>query len=142
MTQHTSMGSKVLGLTIAGIIAGAIGLLFTTEKGQEIREEAADKAKELAKKFDRKRHEVQETVMEIFGNVTDELEKAYIDVHSLALTAMDDLKERGQLTKAKYEDAIADIIEDFSKERSLSKKETENLKKSLVNDWDKLRAKF
>lgn len=142
MTQHTSMGSKVLGLAIAGLVAGAVGLLFTTERGREIREEVSDKAKELAKKFEHRREEIQKNVKEIFGEVTDDLERAYIDVRSLALTAMDELKERGQLTKVKYEAAIADIVEDFAKERDLSKKETENLKKSLVGDWDSLKAKF
>lgn len=141
--QHTShMGSKLLALTIAGIVAGALGLLFTTEKGKEIREEAGEKAKELAKKFDHKREEIQENVREIFGNVTDDLERAYIDIRSLALTAMDELKEKGQLSKARYEEAIRSIVDDFAEERNLSKKESDNLRKSLFKDWESLKSKF
>ncbi len=140
---HENQGhSALLGLAIAGALAAGLGLFLRSEKGHEIREDISEKGRELAKGFQQKREDLQEKVSTVFGEVTDDLEGAYLEVQGKVLADLHSLKKGVQMTQEKFEDLVDKAVEDFSKERKWSEGVAKELKTNLKQDWKELKSQF
>lgn len=141
--QEDEHGRGVLfGLAVATALAAGIGLFFRTEKGHEVQADVAEKAKELAGRFQEKREDLQEKVTHIFGALSDELEEAYLEVKGKVLADIHSMKKGTELTQEKFEALVDKTVEQFSQKKEWSKDVAENLKSHLKQDWKKIKAQF
>lgn len=133
--NHDNGSLPLLGLGVAMAIGAAMGLMFAPKSGEEMRKDTADKAMEIAKKFKKTRAEVTAMVEAIFGEVSEELEKNYIEIRGNILAMIDDIKEKGELTRKNYDEAVDKTVRQFSKGKKWSKETVNKLKKSLDDEW-------
>lgn len=129
-------GGALLGLGVAMAIGGALGLIFAPKSGEEMREDTMDQAKKIAKKFNKTRAEVTAMVESIFGSVTDELERNYLEVRGDVMAAIEDLQEKGELTKAKYEKEVDKAVKQFAKNKKWTEQQAKKLSKNLEDAWE------
>ncbi|MBI4599263.1 hypothetical protein HY734_03665 [Candidatus Uhrbacteria bacterium] len=80
-----------------------------------------NKARKLAETLKKTRADIQASVQRVFGRVAEDLETAYLEVSGELAARVDDLKSRAELTKEKYGETVAQIVDDFSKLRGWSK---------------------
>ncbi|MEK7672482.1 MAG: YtxH domain-containing protein [Patescibacteria group bacterium] len=132
--------SHALAWSVAAVIATSLGLLYTTEKGKEIREDLSDKAKDLAKGFKKTRENVQEYVKDIWGKVSDELEQSYVEVKSEVMAAVEEAKDK--MDEKKYSRIVDDIVEKYSEGKKWSTSALKKLKDNLKTDWNDLKSDF
>ncbi len=133
--QENSGHPTLKGLAVAAILAAGVGLLLRTEKGQEIKEDIAERAKHVAKQFNKTRKEIQDEVMAAFGSLSDELEEDYLEIQGHLLAKVDDLKDKKELTQEKFEEMSDKLVDKFSKGREWSEDAISNLKSSLRKEW-------
>ena len=138
---HKDKGSNLLGIAVAMAIGAALGLIFAPKSGEEMRQETAEKAKEIARKFKKTREEVASTVKEIFGEINDELERNYIEIRANVLTMLEDLKERGEVTKENYQKMVEKTVKQFSKGKKWSETAIKKLREDLESSWDEIMEK-
>ena len=127
--------SKGLGLAVAMALGATLGVLFAPKEGKETQKDLMGKAQELAKNFKKNRVEIQESIQKVFGEVTKELEENYLELEGNILARMDELKDKAELTKQKYEEIVQDTVEQFSKGKKWSGKNIQALIKELQKDW-------
>jgi gas vesicle protein len=132
-------GAALLGLGIAMAIGGALGVMFAPKSGEELRQDTMDKAKEIAKSFNKTRAEVTAMVESIFGTVSDELERNYLEVRGDVLASIEDLQKKGELTKAKYEHQVEKSVKEFSKKKKWTEQQSKKLLKNLQEAWDDIK---
>ncbi len=127
--------STGLGLAIAVALGASLGILFAPKKGSETQKDISEKASLLAKKFKKSRGEVQESVKNIFGEVTKELEESYLEVHGNILASLDNIKDEADLTQKKYNEIVQNAVDDLSKDKEWAEKSIKGLIKDLQKEW-------
>jgi gas vesicle protein len=142
MTKHTAsyangkaMAAGTLGFLVASSIGAALGVLFAPKAGADTRHDMAEKARQLAWRFNRSRAEVQASVEKVFGKVSQDLEEAYLQVRGEILAAMDEL-EPGQKTKAAYKDIVNQAVHTVSKGRRWTKNQVDKLMAHLEGEYE------
>lgn len=128
-----------LAAAIAAALSAAIGLAVAYQKSG-FHKEVEARAKQLAKHFDKNRAAVQKNVQEIFGKVSVDLEKAYLEVHSHVIAAMDQFKS--QVNQKNLEKTIQEIVEQFAKAQKWSKETADKFTKNLQREWQKQADNF
>lgn len=127
-----------LGL-ILGAVGGALAGMFLAPKaGKLLRRDAKKKYDQLLKVM--KDNEVDKKVQQVFGKVTKESKKLYIEVKNELMVALANLKEKvEEIDRPTYvkkvEEAVGKLKSPISKQSVTAAKK---LKDSLTKDWDKL----
>lgn len=137
--QKVNVGK--MGLAIAATIGTALGLMYILKETEQ-EKELKKKADELAKKFHKTRKQIQENVKNIFGDVSEELEKKYLELRGNILAELDYIRERALLDKNKYEALIDRAVKEFSKDKKWPEKSVEELKKELKGEWNEIQEMF
>lgn len=140
--EENSGHSALFGLAIAGALAAGIGLFLQSERGQEIRAEVSEKAKEVAERFKQKREDLQAKVLDVFGELSDELESSYIEVRGKVLADLHSTKEGVKLTQDKFDEVVEEIVDQFSQKKKWSGKVAKALKTNLKLDWEEIKSQF
>lgn len=122
-----------LGIAVAMALGATLGILFAPKEGTETQKDIMEKAHELAKKFKKSRKEVQETLKNIFGEVTKELEENYLELQGNILAQLDDIKD--ELTEKKYYKIVQDAVTQFSEDKKWTEKSIHSLVSELQKDW-------
>jgi gas vesicle protein len=136
----SSLGSFALGAAVAGIIGAGLGLLFAPKSGKETRQDIADSAHKAAKRFKKTRAQVEATLTEIFGEVTDTIREEYLDLkgHVLALVHEAEEKGKGVISKAKYEQIVDQAILASDHTKKWAKGHVAKMSAALKADWDEI----
>lgn len=134
-----STGKTVLALAVAASIASGLGLLFGTHKGEEVQEDIKSKAADVAKKFKKTREQVQGQIKKSFDEISDDLEQAYVEVHSIILTELDARKEKSALKKSEFEKLVDGTVKEFSKSRDWTTEKLKKLSQTLKEDWEEFK---
>lgn len=134
--------SALFKWALVAALATGVGLLLKTEKGHEIRDEVAIKAKEMADRFTQKREDLQDKVKEIFGEVNEDLEHSYIEIKGHLLSDLNALKREAKLTKKSFDQTVDRLIEQYSEEKKWSKKVSQSLKDDLSDQWEDIQSKL
>lgn len=136
-SQHS--GTSPLGLALAGAIGAAIGLIFAPKSGVETREDISNRAQDLAGKFKKSKEDVQQSIMKIFGKVSDELEKDYVQIRANVMAEIDELKDKKDLTKDQYNELVSRSIKAYSKGKEWTKESIQELKKHFEDEWNDIK---
>lgn len=132
--KHHHLG-RTLGIAAAAVIGAAIGIMFAPKSGEETREEIMQKAKNIAKKFDMTREDIQKNVKEVFGEVSDDLEKAYLEIRGSILAYAEEINEKNKLTQKEYNELVDEVVKDYSKGKKWAEKTIEHLIKNIQKTW-------
>lgn len=135
---HTSP----LALALAGAIGATIGLLFAPKRGEEMRGDIMHRAQDLAVKFRKSREDIQDALRNIFGEVSEELERDYIQLRAMIMAQIDELQEGSDLTKDRYSDLVSRAVKTFSKGKSWTKDTIQSLKQHFEDEWDDVRSRM
>ncbi len=131
--------SAGLGFAIAMALGATLGVLFAPKEGVETQKDIMEKAQQLAKKINKSREDVQTTVKNIFGEVSDDLEKNYLELQGNILAQMDDMEDQAELTQKKYDEIVSETVKEFSKDKKWSQKIVKNLKENFSEAWKELK---
>jgi uncharacterized protein Yka (UPF0111/DUF47 family) len=140
MTLVPNKSKTVLALAVAVTIASGLGLLFGTRKGEEVQDDVQDKASELASKFNKTREQVQGQIKKSFNEVSDDLENAYVEVHSLILTELDERKEKTPLKESEFNKMVDGAVKTFSNGRDWTTEKLKKLSQTLKEDWEEFKT--
>lgn len=141
-STHGHHTIRALSYALAGIAGVTLGLLFAPKEGSEFRHDIMEKAKELSKHFNKNREQLQEDIKEIWGEVTDELEKDYVELRSSFLATIDDVKDKANFTFKKYEEIVDDVVTEFTDDRGWTHSQKNKLAKHLKNEWESMKDHF
>ncbi len=133
---------RALSYALAGIAGVALGILFAPKEGSATRHDLMTKAKDLSARFTKNREQLQADVKEVWGEVTDELEHNYIEMRSLFLATLDDVKDKASFTYKKYEEIVDDVVTEFADDRGWTHGQKSKLVKHLKNEWEDLKEHF
>lgn len=125
-----------LAAALLAVIATAVGITVAYQNS-DLRNEVDSRAKKLGKQFNKNRATVQKNVMEIFGKVSEELEKNYLEVHSHVMAAVDQLQTLAKDNQKNIDQAIEQIITNFAKAKKWSKQNAEKFTEMLKAEWVK-----
>lgn len=139
MIRSQRYSTSPLALALAGAIGAALGLIFAPKSGEAMREDIAHRAQDLAGKFNKTKEQVQESVMKIFGKVSDELEKDYVQVRANVMAEIDELKNKKDLTKDRYNELVSRAIKSYSKGKEWTKESIQDLKKHFEDEWNDIK---
>lgn len=139
-SDHTL--AKGLGIAVFMALGAAIGMIFAPKEGTETQKDIVEKAQKLAKKFNRSRADLQKTVQSIFGEVSEELEKNYLELQGDILAHIDHLHAKAELTQKKYDEVLDEKVTKFSQEKKWSEKVLKNLKQSFVDAWEEVKKQY
>lgn len=120
---------------MASSIGAMLGILFAPKAGSEVRTDLAERARQLAWRFKRSRAELQESVRDIFGKISDELEQAYLEVRGDVMARMDEL-EPGTDTEAAYRKIVRSAVMAAAKGRRWSKAQVEKFVTHLEREYE------
>ena len=133
--HHTSP----LALALAGALGAALGLIFAPKSGEELRDDITHRAHDLAGKFTKTKEEVQDSIMKIFGQVSDELEKDYVQVRANVMAKIDELKDNKSFTTDRYNELVSKAIKSYSKGKEWTKESIRDLKKHFEGEWNDIK---
>lgn len=131
--------SAGLGLAIAMALGATLGVLFAPKEGSETQKDIMEKAQHLAKKFKKSRADIQKSVKNIFGEVSDELEKNYLELQGNILAQWDHIQDKAELTQRKYNEIVSEKTKEFSRSKKWSEKIIKKLQENFVKDWNELK---
>jgi gas vesicle protein len=134
MADHKS--SKFgMGVVIGTILGGVAALFLSPTSGKENREMVVAKFKELQKMIEEAK--IEETLREIYGEVTEEGEKMYKVARKEILKRMDELKDRvDEIDKEKYMAIVEDAMEKVQNEVETKADKIAELKKYFMSGWN------
>ncbi|MBI2051843.1 YtxH domain-containing protein [Candidatus Roizmanbacteria bacterium] len=124
-----------------GAVSGALaGVFFAPKSGKMMRREAKKKYKELVALL--KEKEVDKRVEEIFGKVTDESKRIFLQVKEDLLVSLANLKERlEEIDEGRYMRAVENAVTNVKENFEDKKEKLERLKNYLADQWKKLNSK-
>ncbi len=128
-----------LGFAVAVALGATLGVIFAPKEGSKTQKDIIDKAQELAKKFKKGREDIQKNVEQIFGEVSEDLEKSYLELQGNILAQWDHIEDQGELTQKNYKKIVDDTIKEFSKGKKWSEKALKNLKENFEQAWEDLK---
>lgn len=144
MNQNTSdrnvnhSGVGALGLAVAAAIGAALGLAFAPQSGEKTRKELWNKAQDLASGFNETRENVQKFLSDTFGQVTDDLEKAYVEIRGRVIAAVDDISDKTGFTQKKYHEIVDEAVNSIAQGKKWAEKEITAITKRLNDEWEKV----
>lgn len=94
---------KILAIAGLGI---AVGLLFTTDKGEELRESVMDTAGKWRKKLGKMASENMDKLSELKDMVSDEISGLSDDARSRILQILEEGAKTGKSMKAKFSSEV------------------------------------
>lgn len=125
------------GLVIGAVLGGLSAFLLSPKSGKENRKLLMKKVKELKETLGDTN--IQETVQEIFGDVSEESMKMYKSAKKDLAERLDGLKDQIEdFDQDKYAAMVEDVVEDVKKQVKGSSKHVEKLRGYLLDNWDKL----
>ena len=125
------------GLLIGAVLGGAAALFLSPKSGKENRKLVAKKIKELQETLNDT--ELQKTVKEIFGDVTDEGKKMYKEARKDLAKRLEGIQDKLEdFDHEKYTAMVGDVVEDVKGQVKGSSKHIDSLKKYLLDNWQKL----
>lgn len=139
MDKNNGKKSSFFGLgVLLGTVIGAVTALFLSpQSGKENREWVGAKIEELKKLW--KEKQVEEHVVQIFGEVTDEAKAIYVKTKEQLVEKLHDVKERMErVDSVKYQSLVEQVISELKKETKFTDKVWVNLKNQLIEDWKKV----
>jgi len=127
-----------IGLVLGSII-GAISTFFLSPtSGEENREAALKKIKELKKFLEEK--EIDKKVKEIFDVVTDETKKIYSTARDWLVEELSNLENTvKEFDKEEFVKSVEKIMVRVKKEWKKDTKQLDKLKDNLLKEWEKIR---
>lgn len=137
---NAAMGA--LGFAVAAAIGAALGLAFAPKSGEETRADIAKEAQRLAKSFKQSKEHITETLQSVFGTVSDELEETYVDIRGHILAAMDDIKDKKQLTQKRFEQIVDDTVKDFADKKEWAADKVSALTDRIKAEWKDIKAEL
>ena len=139
--METKKSSKFgLGLIIGSLIGGISALFLTPKTGKELREDVKAKIKELEallkeKKVDKKAKKVME-------ELSAEAKAWYEKAKSWLIEELASLKKKvDDINWQDYQKSVAKTINRLKKETKNKGKEIEAIRKRLLKEWKKMKAK-
>ncbi len=129
------LAAGTLGLLVASSIGAALGVMFAPKAGKETRGELSEKARRLAWRFKRNRAELQESVKDIFGKLSEELEQAYLQVRGEVLAQMDALAPGGD-AKMAYNDVVKTAVTAAAKGKKWTKTQIDKFISHLESEYE------
>jgi len=129
-----------LSMAIAVALGATLGILFAPKEGAETQKDIWEKAQQLAKNFNKNREDVQETIKNIFGEVSEELEKSYLEIQGDIFAQIDEIKDKADFTEKKYHEIVAHTIKEFSKGKKWSQATIERLQENFGEAWKDVKA--
>lgn len=128
-----------LGLLIGTVLGGLTSFFLSPKSGEENREEAVKKVKQLRKLLEEK--EVDKKVKEIFGEVSNEAVKIYTQAKEWLIEDLAKLEDAVEhIDKEKYTNAVEKVVKRVQKEVKKDSKPLDKLKKQLLREWEKLKV--
>lgn len=145
MTHSNDHGSNgfalgALGIAVAAAIGAGLGLAFAPQKGEKTRDDIRKKAEELAAGFKHKREDVQKTLTDMFGKVSDDLEQAYVEIRGNILAGLDDLKAKKKATQANFEKLVDEIVDTAAKDGKWAKDKVKAMTDKIKGEWEDFKA--
>ena len=140
--QDNKLAMGALGIAVAAAIGAALGLAFAPQKGEKTRDDIRKKAEELAAGFKQKREDVQKTLSDMFGNVSEDLEKAYVEVRANIIAGLDDLKAKKKATQANFEKLVDEVIDEAAKKGKWAKDKVSALADKVKAEWEDFQAEL
>lgn len=128
------MAAGTLGFLVASSIGAALGVLFAPKTGKETRTQLTERARQLAWRFKKSRAEVQAHVRDIFGKITDDLERSYLQVRGEVMAQMETL-ESGEDTKAAYRNIVKSVVNTVAKGQKWTKAQIDRFVAHLEDEY-------
>lgn len=129
-----------LGLVIGAVGGALAGLFLAPKSGKALRKDAKKKYNELVKLL--KDKEVDKKVKQIYGKVTVEGKKLYLEVKEELAVALANLKESIEdIDRDTYVEKVDEVVKNLQKTSKGSVDTAKKLKDELVKDWEKLEKK-
>jgi gas vesicle protein len=127
-----------LGVVIGTVIGAVSAFFLSPTTGEENREVAAKKIKQLKKLL--QEHELDTKIKEIFGEVTEEAKAFYFKAKDELIKDLADLREKiEEIDKEKYLAIVDDLSREMKKEAKFTGKVIDKLHDHLVEDWEKIK---
>lgn len=143
-TDSTQLGSglRILGYVLTLLFGATLGLLFAPKDGSALRSGLVKKMKNLSTRFNRNREQLQTDIQEIWGEVTDELEQDYSELRNKLFASLEEVKDKANLTRKKYDELVDDIVDSYSEERDWKHSSVSRLQKHIKNEWEGIKDHF
>lgn len=141
-SSHRGYGISTLSYVVALVAGVSLGLLFAPKDGSALRKGLAKKVKNMAAGFTKNREQLQAEVEEIWGEVTDELEKDYKGLRNQLLSELDEVKNKASFTRRKYDELVEDIVDSYSDEKQWAHSSVNRLQKHIKNEWEDFKDHF
>lgn len=126
-----------LGVLFGTVLGGLAAFFLSPKSGEENREAAVKKIKELKKNIEEM--EIDKKVKEIWGEVTEDGKKTFVKAKKELVKRIDDLQERWQeFDREKYVKMVEDSLEDAKLETKATAEKLLKLKELFVRDWNKV----
>ena len=71
--------------------------------------------------------------------MSDELEKDYVQVRANVMAEIDELKDKKNLTKDRYNELVSKAIRSYSKGKEWTKESIQDLKKHFEGEWNDIK---
>ena len=136
MADKKSSGFGI-GLVLGAVGGALAGLFLAPKSGKAMRKDAQKKYKELGKLL--KDKEVDKKIKEIYGKVTVEGKKLYLEVKEELMVALANLKDSIEdIDRDTYVKKVEEVVKNLKKTSAESADTVKKLKEELVKDWEKL----
>ena len=128
-----------LAIALAGIVGAGLGIIFAPKSGEKTREEIAHRAENLAEKFKKSKRDIQHALMKVFGKVSDELEKDYVQIRANVVAEIDALHSKKKFTKERYDTLVEKAIKAYAKGKDWTRESIEDLRRHFEDEWQDMK---
>lgn len=128
-------GISAFGIAIAAAAGAALGVFFTSKRTAHLRKDMIEKGKCIVKRFHKNRMEMKEHIRDIFGEVNNDLERSYADIHRTVKDAVEEAKQTGQLTRERFGDIVRQAV--YSVRSRIATAWNEEINGKLLSHFEK-----
>ena len=126
-----------LGVALGTVLGGIAAFFLSPNSGKENRKMVAKKVKELEKLLEDKN--VDQIVKDIFGNVSEESTKVFLQAKKELIKRIAELKETIEnVDKEQFMEMVDDVVKKVQSEAKHEAKEMTKLKEHLLKEWSKM----